>query len=95
MIPGLIPGVEDDTAWLGDARKLLWSMAEYNAHKAKLDRKEKLLQPSPSPLARDYYRLQQHWPVYIEALRPMPKRMLAAANEIYRLVAREECLSGM
>ncbi|XP_014550885.1 hypothetical protein COCVIDRAFT_20747 [Bipolaris victoriae FI3] len=93
IIPGLIPGIEDGKTWLNHARKLLWSSAEYSEHKVKLIRMQKLLQPSPIPLSPDRYRLQQHWPIYIEALRPMSDRMFAAANKVYEVVAKQDCLT--
>ncbi|EUC42864.1 hypothetical protein COCMIDRAFT_102398 [Bipolaris oryzae ATCC 44560] len=93
IIPGLIPGIEDGKTWLDNARKLLWSPAEYSEHKVKLIRMQKLLQPSPTPLSPDRYRLRQHWPIYIEALRPMSDRMFAAANEVYEVVAKQDCLT--
>ncbi|XP_014559653.1 hypothetical protein COCVIDRAFT_91356 [Bipolaris victoriae FI3] len=91
VIPGLIPGVEDSQRWLDLARQLLWTDLQYEEHEKKLDYTTKLRQPDPI-LVPDPYRLQKCWPVFIEALRPMPKRMSAAANDIYRIVAGQECL---
>lgn len=94
VIPELIPGVEDSHTWLSQARNLLWTDTEYDEHEKKIDRKKKLLQPGPEPFAVDHYRLRKHWPIYVEALRPMTKRMLAAVNEVYHVVARQDCLTG-
>lgn len=94
MIPGLIPGIEDSEPWLSLARKLLWADAQYTEHDEKIERMERLQQPDPSPLIVDRYNLREHWRVCVEALRPMPIRMLEAANKIYRVVAGQECLSG-
>ncbi|KAH7562756.1 hypothetical protein BM1_02276 [Bipolaris maydis] len=93
VIPGLIPGIEDSEPWLSLARKLLWADAQYTEHDEKIERMERLQQPDPSPLIVDRYNLREHWRVCVEALRPMPIRMLEAANKIYRVVAGQECLS--
>ncbi|USP75484.1 hypothetical protein yc1106_02758 [Curvularia clavata] len=93
VIPGLIPGVEGSEPWLSLARKLLWTDAQYTEHDEKIDRMERLEQPDPNPLIVDRYNLREHWMVCVEALRPMPIRMLEAANEIYRVVAGQECLT--
>ncbi|KAH7551169.1 hypothetical protein BM1_10043 [Bipolaris maydis] len=91
VIPGLIPGVEDSQRWLDLARQLLWKDSHYEEHEKKINRMTKLRQPDPV-LIPDPYCLQKCWPVFVEALRPMPKRMSVAANEIYRIVAGQECL---
>jgi hypothetical protein len=93
-IPGLIPGVDEPQPWLGHARGLLWTPTQHNEHERKIDRMKMLLQPSPRPLAEDRYYLRRQWPVYVEALRPMTKRMLAAVNAVYHVVAGQDCLTG-
>ncbi|KAL6703686.1 hypothetical protein ACN47E_009380 [Coniothyrium glycines] len=93
VIPGLLPGTDESKPWLEEARSFLWTQRQYDEHEKKLERKKKLQQPSPLPLAFDQYRLRKHWPVYVEALRPMTKNLLEAANNVYSVVARAECLT--
>lgn len=95
VVPGLIPGVDDSQPWLDDARDLLWGPIQRSEHEEKTKRIKKLQQPNPRPLAEDRYHLRRYWPVYVEALRPMTKKMLAAANGVSEVVAGQECLTGM
>lgn len=91
VIPELVPGTAGEAPWMMSSRALLWGEEQWAVH----TRIGKLQQPSPSKAPLDTYKLRNYWPAVVEALRPMPPPLLAAANRVYRIVARVDCLSGM